>query len=349
MNDTISPSFVYQIEWCRKLGSPLYAEILSIALGDIDRDGPVAAVVRGFVGDAIPDALPLRFMGGLHRLVLEGEAPALARHYPTAGGTPDGQTLAEDLLSSVDAHVGYLRDALEIPPQTNEIGRSVALFAGLITALAGDDRPVNLLEIGSSAGLNLMLDSFSYDAGVWTWPGVADAPALAPDWTGGGPSVPSSIEISNRRGCDTNPIDVTDGAERQRLVSFVWADQLDRFERINKACDLVRPGSFRLDESDAAIWLRERLSESVPDGSLTVVQHSVMWQYLASSTQSEINATLDEFGAVASESRPIARVTFEPSLEGDYSGHVLTVQRWPGGSRTTLGHGQPHGSWFTWL
>jgi hypothetical protein len=349
MNETISASFVFQIDWSHRLGSPLYAEMLSIALEDLGRNGPVASVVRDFEGDAVPAALPLRMMGGLHRIVLGGQAPNLARHYPTTGGTPDGQTLPEDLLSTVDANVDYLRESLHVPPQTNEIGRSVALFVGLVTALSGEKRPVNLFEIGSSAGLNLMLDNYSYETGMWSREGIDGAPELRPDWRGHAPTIPESIEILSRRGCDTNPIDVTSDAERQRLVSFVWADQVDRFERINKAIDLVGSDSFRLDEADAAVWLRERLGESMPDGTLTVVQHSVMWQYLSEETQDDIDATFDKVGAEAKADRPIARVAFEASPDNAHEGHVLTVQRWPGGERKILGYGQPHGSWFTLL
>lgn len=349
MNETIAPSFVFQIDWSRKLGSPLYAEILSIALEDLQRDGPVAAVVRDFEGDAVPGAMPLRMMGGLHRLVLRGQAPRLAGHYPTTGGTPDGQTLAEDVLSTVDANVGYLREALQVPPQTNEIGRSVALFAGLMMALEGESRPVKLLEIGSSAGLNLMLDNFSYETEPWSWAGTEGAPLLRPDWRGGGPAVPESIDVLSRQGCDTNPIDVTVEAERLRLVSFVWADQVDRFDRINKAIDLVDPGSFQLEEADAAVWLRDRLAEPVPDGTLTVVQHSVLWQYLSPDTQHDIDATFDRVGAEVTNGQPLARVAFEASSDENHEGHVLTVQRWPGGERRILGYGQPHGNWFIWV
>jgi hypothetical protein len=288
-------------------------------------------------------------MGGLHRLALGGQAHKLARHYPTTGGTPDGQTLLEDVLSTVAANVSYLRESLHVPPQTNEIGRCVALLPGLMTALAGEHRPVRLLEIGASAGLNLLLDNFSYETRMWSWEGTEGAPVLRPDWRGAGPVVPETVEVVSRQGCDTNPIDVTNDAERLRLVSFVWADQVDRFDRINKAIDVVRPDSFSLDEADAAVWLRERLAERVSDGTLTVVQHSVMWQYLSAQMQHDIDATFERIGSEATEARPVARVAFEASNDKNHEGHVLTVQRWPGGERRVLGYGQPHGSWFTWL
>lgn len=350
MNESIRSSFVHQIEWCDKLGSPLYAEILTIALHDLDDGGPVSLVVSDFEGDAVPDALALRFMGGLHRLVLSGAAPLLARHFPTVGGTPDAPDLGEDVLVTVAANVPTLREALEIAPQTNEIGRSAALFAGLLAVLGDENRPVRLLEIGSSAGLNLMLDTFTYETADWSWQGVDGAPILRPDWQGGGPDVPDSIRIVSRRGCDLAPIDVSYPNSRDRLLSFVWADQLDRFERLKAAIDLVGPDSFRLDTADAGAWLAEVLEEPVEAGVLTVVQHSVMWQYLPEATRSLVNGTFERFGERASDSRPLAHIAFEgrPEAKGN-GGMALTVRHWPGGGERILGFGHPHVSSFTWL
>lgn len=351
MNETIRPAFVSQIGWCTNLGSPLYAEMLSIALEDLDRDGPVAKVVGDFVGDASPhvEGLPLRFMGGVHRLVLRGQAPDLGAHFPTVGGTPDGQSLPEDFLTAVDANVEMLREALSVPPQTNEIGRSAALFPGLVVALAGEDRPIRLLEIGSSAGLNMLLDLFGYSTDSWSWAGVDGAPVLSPLWTGSPPEVPDSLNIVSRRGCDASPIDVLDPLARERLVSFVWADQLERFQRLNQAIDLVTPDSFDLDRADAGEWLVERLDEPVADGTLTVVQHSVMWQYLPESTQDDIMSCLARAGAAATSSTPLAHVAYESVMDGESSrGMGLTVTRWPGAGGGLVAYGQAHGAAIVW-
>ena len=50
--------------------------------------------------------------------------------------------------------------------QTNEVGRSAALLPALAVVRAGalavgDDRPLALVELGPSAGLNLLLDRYA--------------------------------------------------------------------------------------------------------------------------------------------------------------------------------------------
>ena len=78
-----------QAESCAALGSPLYAFLLQRVADDIEAGGPAYDVLRGHEDDPGPSALALRLMGGVHRLVLEGRAPALALTYPSVGGSGD--------------------------------------------------------------------------------------------------------------------------------------------------------------------------------------------------------------------------------------------------------------------
>src|SRR5918912_144519 len=77
-----------QADSCRPLGSPLYAGLLERAAADAEAGGVVAHVLEGRDLDPAGSALAFRLMGAVHRLVLEGKAPTLARHFPTAGGRP---------------------------------------------------------------------------------------------------------------------------------------------------------------------------------------------------------------------------------------------------------------------
>jgi hypothetical protein len=78
----------FQSEQCAVSGSPLYGNLLDHAAVDVEEQGPCLAVLRGHERDPAGTALALRFMGGVHRMVLEGNAPDLAAHYPSAGGSP---------------------------------------------------------------------------------------------------------------------------------------------------------------------------------------------------------------------------------------------------------------------
>src|SRR5215213_1073280 len=87
MNEVAIPERLrWQAEWCERLGSPMYGELLQRAAHDFEHGGPCAALLEGHDGDPLGSALPLRLMGAVHRLVLSGRAPELAAFYPSAGG-----------------------------------------------------------------------------------------------------------------------------------------------------------------------------------------------------------------------------------------------------------------------
>src|SRR5215212_2338376 len=79
----------WQADRCREQGSPLYAGLLERTAADVEAGGPCWDVLRGHeIGaPAFVGGTPLRFMGAVHRLVLRGDAPALAAYYPSVGGT----------------------------------------------------------------------------------------------------------------------------------------------------------------------------------------------------------------------------------------------------------------------
>lgn len=118
----------WQAGWCERLGSPLYAELLGRAAEDIEAGGPAWAVLQGQEADAKDSStsLALRLMGSVHRLALEGLAPDLAWHYPSAGGRPGDAWPA--FRAVLDEHHDALRDLIERPVQTNEVGRSASLL-----------------------------------------------------------------------------------------------------------------------------------------------------------------------------------------------------------------------------
>src|SRR5262245_27299710 len=145
----IVEAFRLQADFCEKLGSPLYADLLARATEDIERGGPVAAVLDGWSGNPVPDALVLRWMGAVHRLVRDGTLPELARYYPPVGGTPNGPAAWEAFRRVVAAHAATLRPALDQHVQTNEVRRSSALLGGFLTIAAASALPLRILEIGS--------------------------------------------------------------------------------------------------------------------------------------------------------------------------------------------------------
>ncbi len=322
---------------CGRLGSTLYEQLLHVAASDLEAGGPVWRAMSGCRGDPDRSAVALRMMGSVHHLVLDGRAPLLAAHYPSTGGTP-GPDVGAAFLATVEAGIAEIRRDLERELQTNEVGRCAALLGGFL-ALGWTGRPFRLLEIGSSAGLNLWLDRYRYELGVGVW-GPPGAPVtITSEWSGPAPALGRRVHIARRAGCDVTPIDLTDPDARLRLESFVWPDQPERLGRARRAFAHGAASPPPVVAAAAEEWLPARLGEEA--ALPTVVMHSVMWQYLGDEAQRTIEVAIDEAGRRASPDVPFARVALEPGPDG----FVVSVTEWPGGARRTLATSHPHGSW----
>ena len=295
---------------------------------------PVADRVLGWPGDpsSRADSLPLRLAGGLHALILDGQAPDLATAY-TSGDDPTGTALAK-----IAAHPDFLLDWLQFPPQTNEVRRSAPLIAAAHWLTARFGLPLILSELGASAGLNLLWDNYALRIEDRTLGPAQPALTLTPDWTGSQP--PSAAPtILDRRGVDVNPLDpVTD---RLRLLSYIWPDQPDRLARTRTALDLATRLRPPIGRADAAHWLETRLATPTP-GALHLVFHTVVWQYFPPATQTRALAAMKTAGTTT----PVARLSME--ADGQSPGAALTLTLWPGGETIPLGRADFHGRWVDW-
>src|ERR1700744_5496113 len=143
-----------QGEFCTAAGSAMYGQLFELVACDVEAGGVFATILSGHEDDPSRHAVPLRLLGGLHRLVLDGSAPALRRWYPSTGGTWDAGAAWPKITRTAACHAHTLRPRPVHPPQTNEVGRSAALIGGLLRINCEFGLPVRLFEIGSSSGLN---------------------------------------------------------------------------------------------------------------------------------------------------------------------------------------------------
>ena len=329
---------------CTALGSPMYGEVLAGIADDFERRGVTWRLLADRPERPVHDAVPLRLLGALHRIVLRGDAPALAARYPSAGGDGAAVPIA-DVLATLGAHETEIAAELGTGVQTNEVGRCAVLVVGFTHLARRWPVPLRVLEVGASAGLNLNWDRYWYDTGSTTFgvlssgvrfdptvePPVWSEPANAPDLTG-------PVAVLSRAGCDAAPLDVTDATDRTRLLSFVWPDQRARFARLRAALAIAEVHPPPVVRADAGEWLAAQLAASVA-GAGTVVYHSIVWQYLGEATRQRLRDALRNAGDAATATAPLAWLRMEPA------GNVadLRVTTWPGGEERVLAHAGYHG------
>ncbi|WP_425229283.1 DUF2332 domain-containing protein [Sphingomonas sp.] len=334
-------AFRIQEYYCRQMGAPRYAALCAAVADGLTRATAVGRRLLDWAGEPTRDALPLRFIGGLHALVLAGKDAGLARVF---AGEVTEDAIAAGLERVLAVHEADLLPWLDGPPQTNEPGRSAALMCGLMAVARRHGPRIEVIEIGSSAGLNLLIGRYGFDLGG-TRVGPPDAPiVLTPAWTGAAPE-PVEVEIVSARGCDVAPMDAADPAVEARLSAYVWAEKPERLERLRAAIAMVRDEGVQLDRADAADWVEARLAEPQAASVTRVLMHSVVWQYLPAGTQARIRAAMQAAGARATAERPLGWVMMEPNRA--IAHQVMRVLSWPGHAEPeVLGVAHAHAAWI---
>jgi hypothetical protein len=342
-----------QAAWCNALGSPMYGRLLERSARDVLAGGPVWRVLRDHRSADVAD--PLRLLGSVHRLVLEGSASDLARHYPSAGGSLDTGDPWPAFLAVLEERFDEVRAGLLRPVQTNEVGRSAALLGGFLLIAREMRLPLELAEIGASAGLNLRWDRYRYESGTEAWGDPASPVRFESTFADAVPPLSVPAEVVERTGCDLRPVDPTSAEGRLTLLSYVWPDQPDRLSRLQGALEVARRVPATLEQADALEWLSERLARR-PHGAATVVFHSVVEMYLSAEQRRALREVMHEAGRRATRDAPLAWLKMEHLAETtpDPSGPAgigprnvhLTV--WPGGEERAIATSGPHGSPVYW-
>lgn len=332
----IAGDLLHQSAACGELGSPLYEDLLSRAAGDYERGGPTRAVLEGHEGDSKDSALALRLMGAVHRLVVEGELPELARRYESGDG--DGDRTWAAFRTALEGHVAELRPLVERPVQTNEVGRCAALLPGFLGVASQTRLPLRLLEVGASAGLNLGWSAYRYEAGDFAW-GPADSPMRICFELSGGEIPAVDATVAERAGCDASPVDPGSEEGRLTLLSYCWPDQTVRMERLRAALEIAAARPVAVERSGAVEWTAGRLAEPAP-GRATVLYHSIVMQYLPEDERDAFGRVVREAGSWAGADTPLAWLRMEP--DGDRA--AVRIATWPGGEDRLLAHAGYHGT-----
>jgi hypothetical protein len=322
------------------LGSPLVRDVLVAAARQLHRAPLLALRLATWPGDRAAAALALRVNAALHALARSGEVPTLSAVFANRGG--DVERAVADAMAAADAR---LAREIAHPTQTNEVARSAALYAGLMAAVARFEQPIDLLELGSSAGLNLNLDRYGYCLGGTAAGDPISWVQIAPHWHGPAPRR-HAVRLASACGVDLAPLDIADLACCERLLCFVWADRPDRMVQLQGAIRIARQHPPRVERGDAADWLETQLDRPQATGVTRAVIHSMLRQYLDIATRTRIDQILHRAGARADRAHPLVHLSYE--WDDDRRAVELVLTTWPDGETRHLALLDPYGDRVTW-
>jgi hypothetical protein len=335
--------------------APLYA-----ALSRTIADDP--ALYRQLLHAPATQRLPVLLFACVHELLLEHPDHALAQWYPNltpAHRSPSERALAATFAGFVHAHGDRLAQLLATrTTQTNEVGRCSS-FLPALGLLADEVGELALLDVGTSGGLNLLLDRYHYEYtardGTSRTVGGPSTVEITVATTGDVPVPVTMPTIAVRCGVDRRPIDVTDDEEARWLEACVWPDQADRFHRLVAAIEIARSSPPEILAGDAVESLAPAV-ERIGRTAHPVVTNSWVLNYLTSQQRVAYLSTLERLGAERDLSWVYAEAPLHiPELphQADPAGAertVLSMVRWRNGERTVdhLATVHPHGFWMQW-
>ena len=327
-----------------ELASPLYAE-LAYAVSETPE--LLALAVHTQPHQPPPNML----FGAVQYLLLQGVAHPLAAHYPIVSGGPRPMApAAGDFRDFCRAHAGDIAELVRTRrTQTNVVRRCTCLVPAFsVVSKEAHGRPLHLIDLGASAGLNLNIDRYGVRytrAGreMLRWGDPGAVVQLEAELRGDGlPALEQHIAVGGRVGVDLDPIDALDPEALLWLRALIWPEHLERHQRLVDAAEELRAHPVRLLGGDAVQALPDLLAAAPGDEALTVYTTVALYQFPRAARE-RMERTLVEAG----RSRPVWRV----ALEG-MDTMELTLTRYRDGSAAPtelLATASPHGWWLEWV
>jgi hypothetical protein len=347
LDGSILATFERQSVACTALGSPFTGRVCAVLGAHLTSNSRFGARIVRWPATHGSDALALRAAGALNALARSGKCPELTAAYPPHN--VDDKALWAGISAAIAVHDWFLHDYLDSPPQTNEVARSGSLLGGALHLAASTGLPLDIYEIGASAGLNLGFDRYHYDLSAATWGSDAEGVTIPQGWTGPLPPLDTKLSIWRRQGCDQNPLDPSTEETRNRLLAYCWPDQSARIARLEAALLSMARHGPRIVKADAADWVETHFAAPAEPGIARVLMHSIVWQYLSPAIKARITSAIERAGADATPNTPVAWLRVEPD-ETDpkpYANVLLTI--WPTGETRNLGQADFHGRSTHWL
>jgi hypothetical protein len=296
-----------------------------------------ACAADPFVLSLVPAAptwdVPHRLLAAVEYLVLGGYAPEHRNEWPL-------------FREIVGEHADWIEQFVRRQPiQTNEPQRCWALLPLFLSVARAADKPLDLLELGASAGLNLIWDRYRYEYEAGPWGPLDSRLALRGEERRRFPAelLDVEVEIRRRRGIDLAPVDATTEEGLRLLSSFTTKEE--RRERFRRAADVLQKNPPELVRGDYLERLPALLAER-DENALTVVFQTISTIYLPVKERDRVRGAIDRAAAEG----PLAWISTptpeEHRLEGRQ--YPLELAVWPGGKRRLVAEMANGGEWLDW-
>lgn len=346
--EALAAAFEDLAAWCAG-SSPLYERLARAAADD--------AAVLAVAAAAPPErSAPHLLLAAVHDRLLAGVDHPLAAFYGSVTDDPLDPT-EQDPYPAFRAfclsEAGALREVVSTRrTQTNAVRRSAVLYPAFAHVARASDAggPLAVVEVGPSAGLNLLWDAYDYaydlpDGGTRRVGAGEGRVTVASTVRSGDPPLPANPPaVASRVGVDRNPVDVTDDREARWLRALVWPEHDERRRVLRDALAVAREDPPRLVAGDGIERLPDLVGE-VPHGTPVCVFDTLVRYQLPEDADERYRETVRRLAG----ERDLHWLT-GPEDADDHDAIGLTHRTVADGEWTVrrLGRYEPHGAWVEW-
>lgn len=336
--EDLSKKFVSFAEKECKGSSQLY-EYLSREISRDDELLHICEQVRN--GQPVPNL----FLGAVHFLLLKGFDHPLKEYYPSIVSNP--KTYQESFIAFKEFCREYENEIVSIIKtrivQTNEVRRCTYLYPVFCAVFEKIKKPLALIEIGTSAGLQLLVDKYLYSYGGNEIYGKDNSNLILTAKLEGENSPYLSKTpppIAFRIGMDLNTIDLNDEDQRLWLKSLIWPEHKERLEVLDNAASYIKEYPVHLIEGDGISLLRNYV-ENISRDYIVCIFHTHVANQMTLEMKKNLLSVVESIGK--------ERDVFH--IYNNIQDRYLHLDSFLNGVERnhTIAETDGHGRWFKWL
>lgn len=293
-------------------------------------------------GQPVPNLL----FAAVHYLLLSGTDHELKEFYPSVTVNPRPVEKAfPSFKDFCQQHQNEIIDLLQSRlVQTNEIRRCTYLYPSFFYIYSKAHKPLSLIEIGTSAGLQLLWDRYSYSYGTEdTYGDFSSSVHLTAELRNGNvPPLPrNSPPVASKIGIDLNVVDLSNQNDYLWLKSLIWSEHKERLELLEKASQLFNENPVNLVEGDGVSLLPD-IAEQISQDSTLCIFHT----HVANQIPNELKRQLMDNVKAISVKRDVFHLYNNISdlgkLHLDYFINGVEFNE-------IIAETDGHGRWFDWI
>lgn len=288
--------------------------------------------------------IPNLFLGAVHYLLLKGKEHSLKEYYPSITKFPRE---IENSFSHFKEFCRIYRDEIILIlksklVQTNEVRRCAYLYPIFCYIYSVVKKPLSLIEIGTSAGLQLLWDKYSYSYGTDRIYGNQDSKVHITSEIKGNHApllLLNTPPVVAKVGLDLHISDLGNSDDYLWLKSLIWPEHKERLMLFESAAKCLIDNPVNLIEGDGVARLTDVVEDS-PNHAAICIFHT----HVANQIPEESKRELIEKVKILGRKRDVFHIynnMWDRKLHLDY--FLNGIER-----NQTIGETDGHGRWFEW-